>query len=157
MDNRVMISTYDLFPEILKILESGQKVKFTISGTSMLPWIRDNLDQVVLVGAQGKRVGLGDIILFYNEVKGYTLHRIYKKEKNLYTTIGDSCFIADEPIQTDNILGIVESICRKGKVIRCSAIKWRLVFWLWRNFLPVRPPLMRLYYMLVKVKKKLTN
>lgn len=156
MDNSLMVSTYDFFPEIIAILENGHKAKFTISGTSMLPWIRDNLDQVVLSGVKGKKISPGDIVLFYREDKGYTLHRIYKKEKNWYITIGDSCLIGDGLIQTDHILGIVETIYRKGKRIPCSSKKWKFIFWLWRKLLPVRPHLMRLYYTLVRVKKKLT-
>lgn len=155
--NQRIVSTYEMFPLIIEALEQGHKVKFTVSGTSMLPWIRDNRDQVILRGVKGRTIKIGDIVLFRTETSDYILHRIYKKEGTQYHTIGDSCCIEDGLIKGEDILGIVETIFRKEKVIDCNSNLWKLVFFLWRKSLPIRGYLMRFYFRLVKLKRSWIN
>lgn len=150
------VSTHDLFPIVREALENGKKVKFTVSGTSMLPWIADNRDQVLLTRKDPKHLKPGEIILFCHG-HSYLLHRIYKKTGNGYCTIGDSCLYKDEPVDPEEIIGVVEAIYRKGKVINCNSFLWKPVFTLWRWLLPIRGQLLSLYYSLAKLKSKLVT
>lgn len=149
------VSTYDLFPIMVENLKDGQKVKFTVSGTSMLPWIVHNRDQVLLSGINGKIIKLGDIIVFRDHRGKYILHRIYKKDVEGYRTIGDGCICEDGLVKSEDIIGIVEKIYRKGKEIDCNSLPWRYIFFHWRKLLPIRRYLLEIYFILVRVKSKL--
>jgi len=151
--NKKIVSTNNLFPIIKESLYGGQKVKFTVSGYSMLPWIAHNRDQVLLARIDEKRLKLGDIILFQNYQDKYILHRIYKKEAEGYWTIGDASLYVDGLVHSDEIIGVVEKIYRKGKEIDCNSFLWQLIFSAWRLLLPVRVYLLRLYYFIVRLKK----
>ncbi|MDF2472235.1 MAG: hypothetical protein K0R21_17 [Anaerocolumna sp.] len=151
-DNKKMISTYELMPIITEMLDNGQKVKFTVTGTSMLPWIAPNRDQVLLSCAKKNRPRLGDIILFQDDSSKYILHRIYKREVNGYRTIGDGCLQDDGLVEPEDIIGVVEKIYRKEEEIDCYSFPWRYVLFLWRKLLPIRRHLLGIYFWLVKVK-----
>ncbi len=77
------ISTQEIFPVIMELLKQGKKVIFNVSGMSMAPWIMNNRDRVLLSGAMGQALKIGDIILFQNSRGDYILHRIYKKKEIL--------------------------------------------------------------------------
>lgn len=157
--NEIVVSTHDLIPLIKDELDNGYKVRFTVSGNSMRPWIVDNRDQVLLTGVDTKRLKLGNIILFQNSNGKYILHRIYKKDNAGYRTIGDA-FLTDDGLVLDSqIIGVVEKIYRKGKEIDCNSFLWRFIFSAWRRLLPFRKYLLNLYFLLIRVKhiaKKLT-
>lgn len=155
--SRKIVSTHDLFPIISESLRSGQKVKFTVSGTSMLPWIAHNRDQVLLASTDNKRLKPGDIILFQNESSKYILHRIYRKEAGGYLTVGDACLCGDGLVLPSEIIGVVEKIYRKGKIMDCNSIIWRSVFSVWRWMLPIREHLLKIYFVLVRLKNGIKN
>ncbi len=145
------VSASDLFPLIREVIQHGHKARFTISGNSMCPWIKDQRDQVLLAGKADLKVG--DIILYQNRQGSYILHRIMKMEAAGFRTMGDSCVTADEGlIAPSDVIGVVQKIYRNGKVINCDSLQWALVFLLWRILLPVRKELLRTYHMLVKMK-----
>lgn len=47
------VSGCELFPLIIEQLELGRRVRFTVSGSSMMPWIVNNRDSVELIFAKG--------------------------------------------------------------------------------------------------------
>lgn len=151
--NRKIISTKDLFPIIREYLSFGRKVKFTVKGNSMLPWIVSNRDQVIITNTTGKKLNPGDIILFQNQAGRYLLHRIIRKELNGYRTMGDSCYFEDDRIYPEDIIGVVETIYRKNKEINCKSVFWITVFSIWCNLLPIRKQLLGIYFLLVRLKR----
>ncbi len=145
------VAANELFPFVREVINHGHKARFTISGSSMCPWMIDNRDQVLIAGS--KELKPGDIILYQNSRGNYILHRIMKKEENGFRTMGDSCITADEELITPKeVIGVVQKIYRNGKEIDCSSTFWQLVFLLWRSLLPVRNELLRLYHTLVRIK-----
>ncbi len=152
---KLVVSTHDLFPVIVESLSTGHQVKFTVSGNSMRPWIVDNRDQVLLVGTSGKRLKIGDIILFQTNYGKYILHRIYKYDKDGYRTLGDGCLSEDGFISSSDIIGKAIKIYRKGKIIDCNSLIWRYIFWMWLKLLPIRKPLLNLYHIFIRLKGKL--
>lgn len=147
-----IISTQELVPFFKEILQNGQKVKFTVSGYSMLPWIVHNRDQVLVTGIIGRKLKPGDIIIFEDLRGAYILHRIYWRKADSYCTMGDNCRYTDEPIHTSQIIGVVEKIYRKGREINCDSLLWRFIFLLWRKMLPIRKYLIELYFLLTRIK-----
>lgn len=152
-----IVSTENIVPLIKESLDCGHKVKFTVSGYSMYPWIAHNRDQVLLARADETGLRLGDIILFQNKNDKYILHRIYKKEAEGYWTIGDSCLYLDEMVHPTEIIGVVEKIYRKGKEIDCNSFLWHSIFSIWRLLLPARVYLLMLFFFVVRLKNAVKN
>ena len=48
MTYKRIVSCKDLFPLVEELLRQNLRVKFTVSGNSMLPFIRHNKDKVLL-------------------------------------------------------------------------------------------------------------
>lgn len=149
------VSAHDLFPIIEELLAMDRQAVFAIKGTSMLPFIGDNRDSVVLEKRNFNNLKKGDIILFQYDNGKYILHRIYNTSKEGYQTIGDGCISFDNWIRHDQVKGVVTKIVRKGKEINCNSTKWRIIFLLWMRLLPIRRYLLRIYFKLGKIKRKL--
>ena len=149
------VSTHDLFPIIEELLAMNRQAIFTVKGTSMLPFIGDNRDSVVLEKRDFNNLKKGDIILFQYDSGKYILHRIYNISQEGYQTIGDGCISFDDWIRPDQVRGVVTKIIRKGKEIDCNSIKWKIIFSLWMGLLPIRKYLLRIYFKLGKIKRKL--
>ena len=149
------VSTHDLFPIIEELLAMDRQAIFTVKGTSMLPFIGDNRDSVVLEKRDFNNLKKGDIILFQYDSGKYILHRIYNISQEGYQTIGDGCISFDDWIRPDQVRGVVTNIIRKGKEIDCNSTKWKIIFSLWMGLLPIRKYLLRIYFKLGKIKRKL--
>lgn len=150
----MVVSMRDLIPIIVEMLNNNQRVIFTVSGDSMRPFIINNRDQVVLERKNQMNLRVGDIILF-KDMDMYLLHRIYRKEKDGYRTIGDACLQEDGLVFNSQILGVVNKIYRKGKEIDCKKGFWRVISLLWVKLLPFRRYLLYLYFLLSRIKQKL--
>ena len=145
------VSADELFPLIREVIHHGHKARFTISGSSMCPWILDNRDQVLIAGSSVLKPG--DIILYQNRHGNYILHRIMKKEANGFRAMGDSCTTLDEElIAPKDVIGVVQKIYRNGKEIDCTSAFWQFVFYLWRVLLPVRKELLQLYHTMSRIR-----
>lgn len=153
--NTRTVSTHDLFPIIEELLAVDRQAIFTVKGRSMLPFIGDNRDQVVLDKKDFSSLKVGDIILFKNKYNRYILHRIYKISKDGYLTIGDGNLHFDGYVETNEIIGVVTKIIRKNKEIDCTSKHWKIIFTLWMKLLPIRGVLLRIYSNLSKIKRKL--
>ena len=151
------VSTHDLFPIIEELLAMDRQAIFTVKGTSMLPFIGDNRDSVVLEKRDFNNLKKGDIILFQYDSGKYILHRIYNISQEGYQTIGDGCISFDDWIRPDQVRGVVTKIIRKGKEIDCNSIKWKRIFSLWMFLLPIRKYLLLTYLKLGKIKRKLST
>lgn len=132
------ISGKDLFPLIKEQLALGKTVCFTVSGTSMMPLLINNRDQVELIAANKKELKRGDIILFQPFTGKYVLHRITKIRPDGYITTGDGNLHRDGFVSSSSVIGKVVTIHRKGKKINCNAFQWRVIFWFWMQLFPVR-------------------
>jgi signal peptidase I len=145
------VSVNELFPLVREVINHGHKARFTVSGSSMYPWIIDNRDQVLLT--RSNKLKNGDIILYQNSRGKYILHRIMKKEGNGYQTMGDSCVTADEELITPReVIGVVQKIYRNGKEIDCTSAFWQFIFLLWRVLLPFRNEILKLYHTMARIR-----
>jgi len=146
----------NLFSELIHQLKKT-KIRFPVSGISMLPFIRDNYDSVLLSQYKTQNLRVGDIILFIysDNLKKLCLHRIIKLDGKIIITMGDSCTCYDNPIIREQIIAIVEKIYRGKLTINCDSKFWRAIFFIWLYLLPIRRTLIRLYYCIAKNKSKI--
>jgi signal peptidase I len=98
------------------LLASGQTVRFTAPGHSMHPVIRHG--DVLLVEPFTHPARIGDILL-YLACGRLVAHRLIAVEAEgndaVFILKGDSAFFPDLPVRTDQVLGQVAAVERKGR------------------------------------------
>lgn len=142
-EKKQYVSGSELFPLIIEQLEQGKRVCFTVSGSSMMPWIVNNRDSVELISAKNIQLKKGDIILFQPLKHKYVLHRIIKVCPTGYLTAGDGNLYADGIASKESVIAKAVSIRRKGKELDCEKIRWKIVFHIWMLLFPVRGYLLK--------------
>jgi len=107
----------ELEPIIREKLALGAEVTIQPKGTSMLPLIRQGLDEVILKLPEG-RLKKYDIPFYKRKNGQFVLHRIVKVRRNDYVLCGDNQTAWEYGITDDMIIGVVCGIKRDGKIIR---------------------------------------
>lgn len=92
-------------PKIMsKVLKTPYPMA-TITSGSMWPVLKTN-DLILMKGASGSDVKVGQIIIFKNS-QGFTIHRLIRKEKTKLVTKGDANDVEDTPIDPSAVVGRV--------------------------------------------------
>lgn len=116
----------EVYSLISEQLRDGGSVRFSPNGTSMLPFIVQGRDEVVVKKADG-RLKKYDIAFYRRENGSYILHRVVKFDKNKnYIFRGDHQFEYEYGINDSNIIGVVEKVYRAGKCIKATSLKFKL-------------------------------
>ncbi len=102
-----------MLPLIKLGIESGSGFTFYPRGSSMLPFIRQSKDAVVLVKADELKPL--DIILYQRERGTFVLHRIIKETNGSFTVCGDNQGICEKGIKKSQIIAKVSKILVDGK------------------------------------------
>lgn len=112
----------------------------TVTGCSMLPFVRPYRDRVMIRAVEPHELREGDIVLFPGHYLGgdYCLHRLYKIDNQRVQTFGDGNLRPDHWQPIENILGKAELIERGPLTIRCHSPRWQRLFRLWHQLLPLR-------------------
>ena len=140
----------EMYGLISEQLESGGSVRFSPNGTSMLPFIVQGRDEVVVKKACG-RLKKYDIAFYRRENGSYILHRVVKFDKNKnYIFRGDHQFEYEYGITDSNIIGVVEKVYRRNKCINANSLTYKL----WAIFGSLY---FRTRNRLYKIKNKLEN
>ena len=124
--------------------ENITALPLVISGNSMSPFLVHGRDTVYLsrLDRPAKR---GDVLLYKRESGAYILHRVYKVEKDSYTMVGDAQTQLEQGIRKDQIIAIMTSALRKGKLQKKGSFWWEFFEKLWIRIIPLRPILTKIY------------
>jgi signal peptidase I len=126
---------YDVMQEML---ESGGSVNFNPRGTSMLPTLMNEGDRVVIVKPKGE-LKKYDLPLYRRSDGSFVLHRIVRNPKNgVYTMCGDNQWVLEEGVNHSQIIGVVVSMCRKGKNISVNNALYKFYVKIWVTIMPIR-------------------
>ena len=107
----------DLYPIIADILETNGTATFTVSGVSMQPMVYNKRDTVTLEKPNGPLKKF-DLPFYLMDDGRFIMHRVIKVHKDgTYECRGDNCWVSEDPIREDQIIGIVKSFTRNGKKI----------------------------------------
>lgn len=99
------------------ILMSGRPVRFRVSGSSMLPSLRDG--DVILVGPPGRPYERGDVAAFVTRPSGPLLvHRLHAAGGGVYRFKGDNASSFDPPVAAEGLIGLVLDAERGGRSVR---------------------------------------
>ncbi len=140
LPNSLMLS------EVSRMLDEGRDVVLLSKGQSMLPFIRGEIDSVLL--RKTDSVEVGDIVLAFFGGR-YVLHRVVDVNGNIATLMGDGVLQATERGDIAKVYGkVVEIISPNGR--HRKPTKGRL----WRKLLPVRKYLLKIDRKLNKLFSK---
>ncbi len=124
-------------------IEKSDKIIYTNVGDSMMPFIRQGRDVLVISRAEG-RLKLYDVPLYKRDSGQYVLHRILKVRENDYVICGDNRWNREYGITDRHIIGVLTGVIRNGKEIRVTDRKYRIYVHLWCDFFPVRAFIIRI-------------
>ena len=127
-----------MMEEIRKLISEGRTVSLTVKGNSMNPFLVSLRDQMTLGPWKDVDIRKGCVALVKDIRGNYLIHRIISRDGNTVTLIGDGNVGLYEKAVTDEIIGIMYSITRKGKVWKADDRMWKLYSWFWMLILPVR-------------------
>ena len=126
-----------LIREIRRTLAEGKQVELKAKGNSMLPFIRDGRDSVIL--ERPTKIRVGDILLGEYAPDSFVLHRFVRKENGKLVLMGDGNLHGEEKCFPGNIVARVVRIIRpNGRSVDCDAWAFRFRSGCWRLLLPVR-------------------
>lgn len=147
------VKSAELFPAINELLMNGKKVRITVTGNSMMPFLMGNRDSVELSAADFDDLRFGQIALIRRDNGAYVLHRVIFKSKNGFYLVGDAQCKIEGPFMPRQLVAVVSAIWRKGKMISASNMIWRMLSCIWWIRIPVRYILTRPYKFLSCVLK----
>lgn len=131
MPNEILLTSAAAF------LDEGREVVLRAKGNSMLPFIRNERDSVVLRKSDSLEVG--DIVLVQLPGK-FVMHRIIKRNGDNFRMMGDGNCRGTERFRREDVLGKVIWIVKEdGR--RVAPGKARV----WKALLPVRRLLLVVY------------
>ena len=121
--DKLLLNNEAFFIEVSQMLQSGNSVTLRAKGNSMLPFIMEERDSVVLACLPGNR---------------YVLHRVYRIKGEHIMLMGDGNLHATECCRREDVAGVVVKIIRDGRVIDITSSSQLFMAALWRKLLPVR-------------------
>lgn len=147
--NNPNVDLHEFWPIMKEVIDSGGEFTFFPHGTSMMPLIRQGVDQVILV--QAKDIKLGDTVFYLRDNGQFVLHRIVKIKNGEYVMCGDNQFKLEYGITDKHILAKMKSFIRDGQVIDDTNKKYRKYV----KGLPFRRFKKRARNLLVRIKRKI--
>ena len=105
-----------------EVIESGGEFTFYPHGTSMMPLVREGVDQVILVKADC--VKKGDVVFYRRDNGQFVLHRVVKIENGEYVMCGDNQVALEQGITDKHVLAKMKAVLRDGNVIDESNKKY---------------------------------
>lgn len=129
---------------LLEIMKSDKTVSLTVAGDSMEPFLKDSRDRVFLRAIDNTdNIRKGDIVLFERSTGQYVLHRVYKKERDIFYFIGDGQGTAEGPLYPEQLKAFVQGAEINGRVCFPGSLRWEFFRRIWIN-LRVRALIRRL-------------
>ncbi len=127
-----------MMEEIRTLISEGHTVSLTVKGNSMNPFMVNLRDQITLGPWKDEDIRKGCVALVKDVRGNYLVHRIIRREGSMVTLLGDGNIRMYEKATLDNVIGIMYSVCRKGRVWTVKSRVWRIYSWIWGVLTPVR-------------------
>ena len=135
-------------------LAADGKLIHTNLGDSMMPFLREGRDLMIIEPRQEGRCKRLDAVLYKRPNGKYVLHRILKVRKNDYVLCGDNRIMREFGVQEDWIFGVLTGIIRDGKTIPVTDRRYLLRVHLLCDFFWIRVFVIRFRRLLRKIKRK---
>lgn len=127
-----------MMEEIRHLISQGKTVTITVKGNSMNPFMVHERDQITLGPWEKASLRKGTVALVKDSRGIHLIHRIIRIDDETVTLLGDGNIGYTECATLDNVIGIMYSITRKGRIWRPEDRMWRIYSWFWSALTPVR-------------------
>lgn len=134
----IKVKSKEIFPVIAELLNTGQTVHITVTGNSMIPFLKADRDSVELSKTSFSEVRRGDIVLVQRRNGIYVLHRVCKKKKDVFYMVGDAQQWIEGPLYPDQLITRVISVRRKDRQILCTNPIWVMLSLVWLRLKVIR-------------------
>lgn len=134
-----------LIEAVAAVVHSGRSASLIIRGNSMIPFLMDGRDEVILSSFEPEALKPGAVVLVRSPRGGFLLHRIIRRNGNRLTLQGDGILHSTEQVLVDNVIAMLTGIVRRGKKYDCNGTVWRWYSAVWTHARPVRNFLLRAY------------
>lgn len=125
-----------MMPIFRERLAEGQSIRFSPQGTSMLPMLREGIDNVV-ISPLPEMLQKYDIVLYQRDNGQYVLHRIVETGET-YTCIGDNQFVKETGLRADQMIALVTGFDRNGREHKTSEYSYQLYCRVWNHSRHIR-------------------
>ena len=133
------------FLEVANRIAEGERVRIRAKGNSMLPFIRDIKDEIILEKPNGQSFQKGRLLLVRLTDERYVLHRVKKIDDTRILLHGDGNLDAFEISTTKDVIAEATTVLRNGKTIERGSFRWNLYHYLWPRNLLVRRVCLGIY------------
>ena len=123
-------------PLVEEALAAGQTVRFSPKGTSMLPFLRQGIDQVEL-SPLPEKLRKYDLPLYRRDNGQYVLHRIVRVGET-YTCVGDNQFELEHGVRRDQMIARVTAVIRPRGTAKMTGFAHKLYCRVWHYTRPLR-------------------
>ncbi|MBQ8980021.1 MAG: S24/S26 family peptidase [Eubacterium sp.] len=125
-DKNISLTMRELMPYVEDELAKGKGIMLPIKGISMTPFLIDNRDKIILTAVNGRRIKVGDLVMFRRNDSSYAMHRVCKDNgDNTFDILGDNHYAPDRNIRYDMIVAYVPKAIRRGREVNCEKGFWR--------------------------------
>ena len=141
---------------LLKEQLSHGFARLPVTGSSMLPMLRQGRDVVRLIPAEDPP-GNGAIILYCRENGQYVLHRLIRKERGgMYLCCGDNQW-ERELVSWEQVIAVADGLWRGGRWVDLKTDRRFLCYQrLWTNLFPVRRPIIAVRRLVGRLRRLIT-
>lgn len=140
---KVILRNELMIPEVARLVSEGESVVLRTKGCSMLPFIRGDRDDVVLVRPDDVKVL--DIVLAEVAEERYVIHRVVDITDGLVTLMGDGNLKGCEKCRMSDILALAVSVVKDGKTVDCRCRWHRIKARIWILMRPLRRYILSVY------------
>lgn len=137
-ENKLRLSPQNFIPLMQERFDAGLPLTLTVTGNSMLPFLSDKRDSVILTKVQHEP-RKGDIYLFRRADGRCVLHRVHRVAEDGVYFIGDAQTRIEGPIKRECLLAECHEAVRKGKTITEKSFVWRFFRNIWIRIIRSRP------------------
>lgn len=138
MSRTITIDKAIMMEEIRKLISEGKTVTITVKGNSMNPFMVHLRDQMTLGPWKDEDLKKGTVALVRDIHGNHLIHRVIERRHDRVILLGDGNIAQKEVATLDNVIGIMYSITRKGRIYTRRNLIWRAYSALWSLLTPVR-------------------
>ena len=128
---QLIIPNEVFFAHIKGEINAGNSVRIPVKGSSMLPLIHPETDEIELSPLDKRSLRKGNIVLALLEDGRYLVHRIEKVKDGEVFIRGDGNASARETCTVDHVFAQVTGIFRKDKKIGKNSCQWKFAQYGW--------------------------
>ena len=147
------IDAQEYIGTLQNMAEEGHEVGMVITGNSMSPFLIHERDYICF-RKPDRELRKGDMVFYRRDNGKFVMHRICKVTPEGYDIVGDAQTEIEHAVKRAQIFALITKVKRKDKWLEPGDFWWEFFEHVWLRLIPVRPIVMRLWGLLVRLKSR---